>query len=93
MDYTAIVGTLDLFELMVSYVAGSILLSLLIWALVILITGIMGRLSLQSILIIIIVYFAAVGVGYVGALVAVPLFLFAGWYMVTGILNYVNTLR
>ena len=90
VDYTVLVGSLDLFELMVNYVAGGILLSLFIWALVLLITGIMGRLGIESILVIIVTYFAAVGVGYVGALAAVPLVLWASWYMVSGIINYFN---
>ena len=40
VDYTALAGSFDLFELMVNYVAGSILLPLVIWAGIILITGI-----------------------------------------------------
>lgn len=86
-------GSLDLFVLLVEYVFGGILISLIAWALILLITGIMGRMSMQSILIIIVTYFAVASVGYVGALVAVPLFLWAGWYMITGILNAVNQMR
>jgi hypothetical protein len=86
-------GSLDLFELMVSYLAGNLGLSLIIWAGILLITGIIGRLSMQSILIIIVTYFAVVGVGYVGALAGIPLFIWAAWYMVSGIINYLNGIR
>lgn len=89
----ALTGTFDLFTLMVEYLAGSILLSLFIWGLILLITGIMGRMSMQSILIIIGTYFAVVSIGYVGALAAVPLFIWSAWYMITGLLNYVNQMR
>jgi len=93
VDYTALAGSLDLFELMVNYVAGSILLSLIIWAGIILITGIMGRMSMETLLIILITFFAVAGTGYIGALAAVPLVLWASWYMVSGIINYINTMR
>jgi hypothetical protein len=89
----ALTGSLDLFVLNVEYIAGSILLSLIIWALILLITGIMGRMSMQSILIIIVTYFAVVSIGYIGGLAAVPLFLWAAWYMITGLLNAVNQMR
>lgn len=93
VDFTVLPGSLDLFELLVNYVSGSILLSLVIWAVIILITGIMGRMSLESIIIIIATYFLVVSVGYVGALAAVPLILWACWYMVGGIINYINNVR
>jgi len=80
-------GSLDLFTLLVEYVAGGILLSLLLWGLILLITGIMGRLSMKSILIILITFGGVAGVGFIGALAAVPIFLIASWYMVTGILR------
>lgn len=86
-------GTLDLWVLLVDYVAGSIVLSLLLWALILLITGIMGRLSFQSILIILVTYLATVGLGYFGAVAGVPLVIWAVWYMVSGILNRINEVR
>ena len=89
----ALEGSLDLFVLLVEYVAGSILLSLFLWALILLVTGIMGRMSMQSIMIILATYFAVVSIGYVGALAGVPLFLWAGWYMTVGIINYFNQMR
>lgn len=78
-----------MFELMVNYVAGGILLSLLMWALILLITGIMGRMSMKSILIILSTFIMVAAVGYIGALAAVPIFVIALWYMVTGIINRV----
>lgn len=84
---------LDLFVLLVEYVAGGILFSLILWALILLVTGIMGRLSMQSIIIIITTYFAVAAVGYIGALAAVPLFIWAAWYMTVGIVNYLNQMR
>lgn len=91
VDYTALTGSLDLFELMVNYVAGGILLSLIIWALVIIVTCIMGRVSMQSIIILLATYFAVASIGYVGALGAVPIALWAMWYGVSGILNFINS--
>jgi len=85
---------LDLFTLLVEYISGGILLSLFVWAIVLLITGIMGRMAIKSIMILIISYFVAVSVGYIGALAAVPIFIVASWYMVSNVLNwYYNTLR
>lgn len=89
----ALTGSLDLFVLLVEYIFGGILFSLIGWAFILLVTGILGRMSMPSIIVIIVTYFAAVSVGYVGALAAVPLFLWAGWYMIVGILNGVNQLR
>lgn len=89
----ALVGSLDLFTLLVENVAGSIALSLILWGLILLVTGIMGRMSFQSILIILFTYFVAVAVGYVGALAAAPLTIWALWYMFTGLINKVNEMR
>jgi hypothetical protein len=86
-------GSLDLFVLLVEYVFGGILISLIGWAFILLVTGILGRMSMPSIIVIIVTYFAVASVGYVGALAAVPLFLWAAWYMVVGILNALNQLR
>jgi hypothetical protein len=84
---------LDLFVLMVEYLAGSISLAILIWAGILLVTGILGRMSIQSITIILVTFFAVAGVGYIGALAAVPLLMWAIWYMVTGIINSYNQMR
>lgn len=86
-------GSLDLFVLLVEYTTGSIMLSLFLWALVLLITGILGRMSITSISVIIITFLAVSSVGYTGALGAVPLFLFAGWYMMTGFINWINAMK
>lgn len=85
-------GSLDLFELMVNYVAGGILLSLIIWAGILLVTGIMGRLSMKSILVILATFLVTAAVGYIGALAAVPLLLWALWYAVTGVVRQVNSM-
>jgi len=89
----ALAGSLDLFSLLVDNVTGSIFLSLIVWAGIMLVAGIIGRMSMKSILIIILTYASAALVGYVGALAAVPLFLFALWYMVSGIINWINGMR
>lgn len=86
-------GSLDLFVFMTEYVAGSIVLSIFIWGLILLVTGIMGRLSISSILIIITTYFVVVAIGLIGALAVVPLTLWALWYAVSGIINYLNQMR
>ena len=93
VDFTLLTGSLDLYELLVNYVFGGVFLSLIGWALVLLVTGIMGRMSMQSILIIIGVYFLSVMVGYIGALAAVPLFIISFWYMTVGLLNKLNELK
>jgi len=90
VDFTALPGSLDLFELLVNYVTGGILFSLILWGFILLITGIMGRVSLQSILIIIITYGVAVGIGYIGALAIVPIFTFALWFMLDAIFKWIN---
>jgi hypothetical protein len=83
----------DLFTLMVEYVAGSIALSLIIWGIILLITCIMGRMSMKSIAILMTTYFAAASVGYIGALAAVPLFIVASFYMTINLLNWINSMR
>ena len=88
-----LVGTLDLFELMVNNLAGNIFLSLVIWAVILMVAGIMGRMSFQSILIILCSYFAVAMVGYIGALASVPIMIWAIWYMLSGIINAVNNMR
>lgn len=93
VDFTALPGSLDLFEILVNYVFGGILVSLIGWALVILITGIFGRLGMPTILIILSTYFLAVSVGYIGALAAVPAFIGAFWYMTVSILNKMTEIR
>jgi hypothetical protein len=93
VDYSVLTGSLDLFELMVNYVAGGIIVSIILWALILFITGVIGRMSFQSILIIICTFLAVSMVGYIGALAAVPIFLWASWYMISGGLNYLNNLR
>ena len=89
----ALEGSIDLFVLMVDYVAGGIFLSLLIWGLILLITGIMGRLSMQSILVILICYFSTAMIGYFGAIGALPFFIWGFWYMLTGIINKLSEVR
>lgn len=90
VNLAALPGSLDLFELLVNYVAGGIFLSLILWAFILLITGILGRMSMQSILVIIITYGVAVGVGYAGAIAVVPVFGFALWYMLDAIFKAIN---
>lgn len=86
-------GSLDLWILLVEYVAGGIALSLFLWGLILLITGIMGRLSMSSIIVIISTYFVVAAIGFIGALAAVPLVLWALWYAISGIINYLNIMR
>ncbi len=86
-------GSLDLWILLVEYVAGGILLSLFLWALILLVTGIMGRLSMSSIIVIITTYFVVAAVGYTGSLFAVPLVLWALWYAISGVINYLNIMK
>lgn len=80
---------LDLFTLLVSYVTGSILLSLIVWCLVLLFAGILGRMSMKSIIIIIATFLAVVSMAYM-IIIGYLLLLFALWYMVEGILRKFN---
>lgn len=93
VDFNLLPGSLDLFELLVNYICGSIFLSLVVWAVILLVTGIMGRMSFQSILIIVFTYLAVVSVGYIGALAALPLAGIALYYAITGVLNKINEMR
>mgnify|MGYP006916432786 FL=1 len=86
----ALTGSLDLFELMVVYTTGSILLSLIVWALLLLVAGIIGRMSMKSIIIIIATFLAVAAMGYAGIFAGALLFLFALWYMVEGIIRKFN---
>lgn len=90
---TTIIGTLDLFELMVNYVSGDILISLFIWALIILITGIMGKMTMNTLIVILGTFMGVALVGYLGTIGAFPIFLFAMWYMFSGLLNWINQMR
>lgn len=81
---------LDLFTLLVEYTTGSILLSLIVWALLLLVTGIMGRMSMKSIIIIIATFLAVATIGYVGTIAAGLILLFALWYMIEGIVRKFN---
>jgi hypothetical protein len=83
-------GSLDLFVLLVEYVFGSILLAILGWAVIILITGIMGRMNFESILVIILTYIVTASVGYLGALVAVPILILSLGYMFFQIAKRMN---
>jgi len=93
VDYTSIVGSLDLFELMVNYVAGGIIISIFVWALILLITGIMGRMSMNSLLVIIGTFLGVALAGYLGAWGFMGILFVALWYMLSGIINWVNQMR
>lgn len=93
VDFSLLPGSFDLYEILVNYIFGGIFFSLVGWAIILLITGIMGRMSFQSILIILSTYFAVAMVGYIGALAAVPIFVWAVWYMTVGIINKINEMR
>lgn len=93
VDFSVLPGSLDLYELMVNYVAGDILLSIFLWALILLITGIMGRMQMESLLVIITTFLVVAMVGFFGAWVAMGLFFWAVWYGVSGIINWISAMR
>jgi len=93
VDYKVLPGSLNLFEILVNYVAGNIYLAIILWAVVIAITAVMGRLSMQTVIIILVTFVGVATVGLVGALAAIPLTIFAVWFMVSGILNFFNQAR
>ena len=86
-------ASLDLFTLLVTYVFGNIFLSMFGVCLLLLITGIIGRMAMQSILVVLIFFVCVFLIGYVGALAAIPLFLLCGYYFISGMINWVNNMR
>lgn len=86
-------GSLDLYVLLVNYVFGNIFLSLLGVAVILFITGIMGRMSIQSILVIVLTFMCAVLIGYFGSIVAIIFFLVSAYYMISGIINWIQQMR
>jgi hypothetical protein len=89
---TPVIG-LDLFVLLVDYVFGNVIMALVGWGVLIMLTAIMGRLSLQTDMVILVSYFAVAGVGFFGALAAVPLLIWAVWFAVSGVLNWMQMAR
>ncbi len=83
-------ASFDLFSLLVSYIFGSIALAILGWALLMLLAGIMGRMSFSSILTIIITFLGVSSIAYIGSLGAIPVFLWACWFASTGVINKLN---
>jgi len=83
----------DLFTLLVSYIFGNVFIAMFGIDLILLITGILGRMAIQSILVVLIFFTAVFLVGYIGALAAVPLFLICVYYFVSGFINWINNMR
>ena len=81
----------DLWCLFVENVAGGIFISGLVVALIMLFMAIIGKMSIKSAVIIIGTFFCVFATGYVGALGAVPLFLFALIYFWQGLIRWINT--
>lgn len=84
---------LDLFDLLVNNIFGNIFLSGLGMSALFVFAGIIGRMSATSIIIINAVFLSAFMSGYIGALAAFPLFVFAFIYFISGIINYFNQTR
>lgn len=80
----ALEGSLDLFVLMVEYTTGSIALSIIVWALLLLVVGIMGRMSMKSITILLATFLAVASMGYMGTFFGILVLMGALWYMITG---------
>jgi len=81
----------DLFYLFVEVVFGNILLSGLGLCAIILLIGMMSKMSPQLLSYLIVLFAVTFGAGYVGALVAVPIFLIAFYYFASSLLNFVNS--
>jgi len=81
----------DLFCILVEYISGSIFISGLLVALIMLFMAIIGKMSIKSTVIITGTFFCVFATGYVGALGAVPLFLFALIYFWQGLIRWINT--
>lgn len=93
VDITALPGTLDLFELLVNYIFGGILLSIIGWGAIILVTAIMGRLTMETIIVILGTYFGVAMAGYFGFIGYFPITLLAFYYAISGILNWWSATR
>jgi hypothetical protein len=93
VDYSILPGSLDLYELMVNYIAGDVLLSLFLWAGIMLIAGIMGRLNMETLGVVIGTFLMVAMAGFFGAWLAMFLFFGALWYGFSGALNWFSSLR
>ena len=92
-DPTAILGSLDLFELLVNNVFGNVLVSILGVAAIMFVTGVMGRLSVNSIIIIISSFLLVATIGYFGSIPAILALLFAAYYFISGLINWIQSLQ
>jgi len=84
---------LDLFGLLVENVFGSILLSGLGISAILFFIGIIGRMSIKSVIIIVGIFLAVFATGYIGALAAVPIFIGVFIYFVSGLINYFSQVK
>ena len=83
----------DLYQLFVNEIFGNIFLSMFGIMFIMLITGILGRMDIKSIVIINVFFMGVFLVGYIGALASVPLFMGASYYFFSGLINWINNMR
>lgn len=90
-DPTAVLGTLDLFELLVNNVFGHVIVSLFGVCIIMFVTGVMGRLSIQSMLVIILTFLFVAMIGYFGSIMAIIVLLFSLWYFISGMIGFLQS--
>lgn len=86
-------ASLDLFTLFVSYIFGSIFLSMFGLAFIYFIIGVMGKMTVESILVVILFFMGVFMVGYFGGGMAAIVFLIACWYFISNAINWWNSAR
>lgn len=79
---------LNLYQLLVEGVFGGLLLTGIGLAVIIVIIAMLARMSQLLIISILFAFILAYGVGYVGALVAIPAFIAAAMYFVLAVYDY-----
>lgn len=84
-------AALDLFNLFVENVFGNILFSIIGLSLVFFVIGVLSRMSQVSIIYLIGTFMGVMGIGYLGALIALPFFIFAFMYFAYSLLKFVST--
>ena len=86
-------GAFDVYTLLVYYVFGSIALSGVGIVLYIVFVGMISKMSSVTLGWLILFFVSIFGAGYIGALVAIPTFMFAMIWFMASLLNYLNSYR
>lgn len=86
-------AALNLYPLLVEGVFGGLLMAGIGISCILVVIGMISKMSQLLIISIVGLFILAYGLGYVGALVAVPAFIFSATYFSIGLYNWVRALR